>query len=230
MKILKKILNWFYKKKYDAVNNTCTQRFLFWKSTRSISLKDWKKNPLKTYPPDIKNCGRHTYAGVCFSCLLPEESSIGSFCSIGANVQIGHGEHPLNFLSTSSYFYLDCLGWKSSSVPSHNEFWKPKPVIIGNDVWIGDNVIIKNGITVGNGAVIGANSVITKDVPPYSIVAGVPAKIIRFRFTEDIICRLQKIKWWDLDDSVLRTLTYDDIEKTLSVLENITIKSKREDE
>lgn len=218
MTILKKIFSWFYKNKYNLVDNTCQQRVLFWKASHPMTLNDWKKHPLKTYPPCVKQCGRHTYAGKNFFCLMPEETSIGSFCSIGANVH-GHNEHPLNYLSSSSFFYLDALGWKNDDTSSHNEFWHPKPITIGNDVWIGDNVFVKNGVIIGNGAVIGANSVVTKDVAPYAIVAGVPAKMIRFRFSEEIISRLQQIKWWGLDDCILKTLPYDDIHQSLAILE-----------
>lgn len=219
MTILKKIFSWFYKKKYNVVDNLCIQRVLFWKKSCPMTLNDWKRHPLKTWPPHVKQCGRYTYAGKNFFCLMPDKTSIGSFCCIGANVQLGHNEHPLNYLSVSSFFYLDALGWKNDDTPSHNEFWRPKPITIGNDVWIGDNVFVKNGVTIGNGAVIGARSVVTKDVAPYAIVAGVPAKLIRFRFPEDIISRLQKINWWDLDDHILKTLPYADVSQSLAILE-----------
>ena len=220
MIMFNKIRSWFYKEKYNEADNTCVRRILFWKTTRPLTLHDWKKHPLAVSAPAVKHCGRHTYAGSNFFCLLPQETSIGSFCSLGANVQLGHNDHPLQYLSSSSFFYLDALGWKSGDTVSHNEFWHPQPITIGNDVWIGNNVFIKNGITVGDGAVIGASSVVTKNVPPYAIVAGVPAKIIRFRFPDDIIARLQKTKWWELDDSILKTLPYTDVLQTLSLLES----------
>ena len=148
-------------------------------------------------------------------------TKIGSFVSIGENVRIGHGEHPLNFLSTSPYFYFDKLRWKSDETPSHNEFWNYKPVNIGNDVWIGDNVLIKNGITIGDGAIIGMGAVVTKDVPPYAIVAGVPAKIIKYRFDSNIINQLLTLKWWSLSDNIIKKIPYDNIDEAISFLQHL---------
>lgn len=73
----------------------------------------------------------------------------------------------------------------------------PKNPVIGHDVWIGNDVVLKGGIIIGEGAIIAANSVVTKDVPPYSVVAGVPAKVIKYRFEQDVINELLKLKWWD---------------------------------
>ena len=89
----------------------------------------------------------------------------------------------------------------------------------GNDVWIGRGAFIKNGLTLGDGCGIGARSVVTKDVPPYAIVAGNPAKLIRYRFSEDIIEKLLELKWWELDDDFLRLLPFEDMQKCISMLE-----------
>ncbi len=117
---------------------------------------------------------------------------IGSFCSLsdGVTILLG-GEHRMDWVTT---------------YPLHHLFGKKRvagyprskgDVIIGNDVWIGTDALILSGVEIGNGAVIAARSVVTKDVPPYSIIAGNPAKIIRFRFKKSIISDLQKIAWWD---------------------------------
>lgn len=92
-------------------------------------------------------------------------------------------------------------------------------VIIGNDVWIGQDVTILKGCHIGNGAVLASNSVITKDVPDYAIVGGIPAKIIKYRFSEEIIKKLLKLQWWDLSLDLLENIPFDDIEEAIKILE-----------
>ncbi|CAI3403290.1 CatB-related O-acetyltransferase [Enterococcus cecorum] len=122
-------------------------------------------------------------------------AQIGKYCSMGYGISIGPGEHNLNNISTFPI---------SSRVLNRfcaEEFVKVTAPCIGNDVWVGNNAVIMQGVSVGNGAVIAAGAIVTKDVPPYAIVAGVPAKIIRFRFTDEIIEKLQRLRWWDKDVS-----------------------------
>lgn len=88
---------------------------------------------------------------------------------------------------------------------------KTKPTIIGNDVWLGANVFIKRGVEVGDGAIVAAGAVVVKDVPPYAIVGGNPATIIRYRFENEIILLLLDLKWWSLNEDMLKDLHYDDI-------------------
>ena len=125
---------------------------------------------------------------------------IGNYCSIASYFKVGLGKHPINFISTSPFFYSKTQHWKFSIITKYpfSEYNIVKTVL-GNDVWIGENVIVMDGIKIGNGAIVAAGSVVTKDVPDYAIVAGVPARIIKYRFSEDIILYLQNLKWWEKD-------------------------------
>ncbi|WP_259651668.1 CatB-related O-acetyltransferase, partial [Citrobacter europaeus] len=136
------------------------------------------------------------------TCQLPGNVRIGRFCSIASNVKIMGGNHPMNRFTTHMLTYNGEFDKYAASEFGQN--WtlkpfitKPKDLTIGNDVWIGNDVVLKGGISIGDGAVVAANSVVTKDVPPYAIVAGVPAKIIKYRFESGIIEELLKIKWWN---------------------------------
>lgn len=208
---LSKIKDIFYKKKIKK--NKEIIRILCFKFKKKI-----KTDTLNLLVPEITNCGKHSYYTRNLLIANIKETSIGNFVSIGINVQLGHGEHPLNFLSTSPYFYFDNWNFKTEKTPTYNEYLKCPPITIGSDVWIGNNVFIKNGITVGTGAVIGANAVVTKDVPPYAVVAGVPAKIIRYRFDEKTINILLESKWWLWDDDLIKQIPYDDINKAIDFL------------
>lgn len=127
---------------------------------------------------------------------------VGRFCSVGANVQIGLGLHPTNMISTYPGFYsIQASG--SKSFVEKGVFQEILDVKIGNDVWVGNNAMIMDGVEIGDGAVIAAGAVVTKSVPPYAIVGGVPAKLIRIRFSEDRIKFLCEFRWWDRDEEFL---------------------------
>lgn len=144
--------------------------------------------------------GKYSYIGRNTQLINAE---VGSFCSISGNVLVGMGTHTLNNLSTSPIFTEKHNGTGFSWVDSTPSNLFPK-VVVGNDVWIGTRSMIMGGVTVGDGAVIGAGAVVTKDVPPYAVVGGVPARIIRYRFSEDVIKRLLELKWWEQPDEVLK--------------------------
>lgn len=129
--------------------------------------------------------GKYCYIGK--NCSITK-TNIGNYCSIANNVSIGPGSHDTSRISTSALFYEDSYGELTS-----------KDCTIENDVWIGVNAIILRGVLIGNGAVVGANSVVTKNIPPFAIVVGSPATIIRYRFNKSRIDRILKSKWWDLD-------------------------------
>ena len=176
---------------------------------------------MRLFQPLIDHVGKNTYSNADLYVANPRDTTIGSFVSIGTGVRIGHGTHPSDYLTTSPYIYLDRLEYKTPITPSHNEWEQLKPVHIGNDVWIGDGVWIKNGITISDGAIIGAHAVVTHDVPPYAIVVGSPAKILKYRFLPEIIAELLNLKWWELPDEIIKTLPYDNVQECLEKLHQI---------
>lgn len=145
--------------------------------------------------------GRYSYIGHSTDV---ECADIGMFCSIADNCRIGMGGHKLNMLSTSPIFTEAINGTQTKWVDKDVNAAEEKRAVLGNDVWVGSHVLINGGVTVGHGAVIGAGAVVVKDVPPFAIVGGVPAKIIRYRFSPEVIEKLLELKWWDMSDEVLK--------------------------
>lgn len=132
---------------------------------------------------------------------------IGRFSAIGENVNIKLFEHPVHMVSTAPCFYHKENRLKTYVEEDYYDDLKfiegDYSVVIGNDVWIGSGAYIKSGVRIGDGAVIGAGAVVTKDVEPYAIVGGIPAKVIRYRFSREQIEALLNIKWWNKDDKWL---------------------------
>ncbi|MFD2206546.1 chloramphenicol acetyltransferase [Kiloniella antarctica] len=139
-------------------------------------------------------------------------SDIGKFVNIAANVRLNPGQHPMDRASMHHFQYRSAAYEMGEDDQEFFEWRKASPVNIGHDVWIGQGAIVKGAVTVGNGAVIGSGAVVTKDVAPYSIVAGVPAKTIRQRFEAHIQKALTRIAWWDWDHQLL-TDRLDDFRK-----------------
>ena len=131
------------------------------------------------------------------------QTTIGKFCSIGPNFLCGWGIHPINGISINPAFYSTARqnGFTYSKTDKINE---RELISIGNDVFIGANVTVLDGFTIGDGAVIGAGAVVSKDIPPYAIAVGCPIKIIKYRFTPEVIEKFLEIKWWDKDERVLK--------------------------
>ena len=129
-------------------------------------------------------------------------ADIGRFCSIGYYCHVGPHEHPLRLLSTSPSLY------GSQNVLGVPQRWDEcaRPARVGHDVWIGSQAVVLQGVAVGEGAVVGAGAVVTRDVPPYSIVAGVPARLVRKRFSEKTIELLLAWQWWNLSPEQLGAL------------------------
>ena len=118
---------------------------------------------------------------------------------------IGLGLHPTrDFVSTHPIFYSASNQSVISSFADKDYFAEKKPIVIGNDVWIGARAMVIDGVKIGDGAIVGAGAVVTKDVPSYAIVGGVPAKFIRWRFPKKTINRLESIRWWTKSDTWLR--------------------------
>lgn len=163
---------------------------------------------------------RHSFCG--YDCDI-FHAEIGRFTSIANNVVIGGAKHPMEWVGMSPVFYQgrDSVRKKFSEYPLE----KPAITLIGSDVWIGRSAIIISGVSIGDGAVVGAGSVVTKNVPAYGVVAGNPAKLLRYRFEEDIRFNLENIKWWDLDEVILADLAeyVKDPEKFIDAYKKLTV-------
>lgn len=178
----------------EFIDNAC--------KTRNIKLDKWAHILSPSGIEQNVKIGYMTYAQSNFKCQ--SNAIIGRYCSIADNVQIGASNHPTDWLSTNPFQYWQWDGDEEKHPERYLKF-NPyeKSCIIGNDVWIGSKTFIMQGVTVGDGAIIAGGAVVTKDVPPYAIVGGVPAKIIRYRFDEPTIQELLELKWWELSIEVL---------------------------
>lgn len=149
--------------------------------------------------PNVR-IGNYSYIN---SGTIVDSGEIGKFCSIGCYCQIGGAEHPIEYITTSPYVYKSRAVSEMSTC--FNEF--PHPPRIGNDVWIGSHAIITQGVTLDDGAVVGAGSIVTRDVPAYAVVVGSPARVLKYRFSEDSIRFLLSLQWWNRSQSGLRAVT-----------------------
>lgn len=173
---------------------------------------------------------RRSVKSLVNNCVI-ECQSIGRFCMIAHSVNIGFAEHPIDFVSNHLIFRYDkktsyAHGFMNNRYPECErnvreqyirKSKKPLP-IIGNDVWIGYGATVLNGIKIGDGAIIAAGSVVTKDVPPYAVVGGNPACVIKYRFNKDIIDELLELQWWNYGPDILDGLPIDDVEKALPMI------------
>lgn len=149
--------------------------------------------------------GRHSYGVDQRSVFLASESdrlTIGNFCSIASGVRFIFGNHAVDTVTTFPLRTM-LLGSRLHNVDAVSR----GPITVGHDVWIASDSLVLSGVTIGDGAVIGAGSVVTRDVPPYSLSAGIPARHIRHRFPEEQIARLRQTRWWDWpDEKILANL------------------------
>lgn len=192
---MRNIVNWFFL----IVNKII-------KKSRFTAIRNSTIHPTSVVHSgtDIVNSefGRYSYCG--YDCLIVN-TELGAFCSIASNVSIGGAAHPIHFVSTSPVFlsHKDSIKKKFSNF----EYLPIRITRIDSDVWIGEGAFVKAGVHIGVGSIIGMGAVVTKDVEPYSIVAGNPAKIIRKRFPEDIIVGLLQLRWWELPDDEIMVIS-----------------------
>lgn len=182
----------------------------------------------KKVAKEFYNKNRYTYT------LSPDkmrpDTKVGQFTSIASNAWIAPGNHPLDMLTTSPFYYAPYNERKPEynkrlSKIVMNRNWGEKTKI-GNDVWIGVNATVLQGVKIADGVVVGANSLVTKDVPPYAIVGGVPAKIIRYRFSKEQISQLLKLQWWELPMEEINSLPFDDIDACIEKVQMIREKKR----
>lgn len=180
--------------------------YLFGKALQKIQIATFRNCVIH---PTAKVCqksnlvnvslGRYSYVGAANSINNVE---IGSFCSIASYCAIGGGRHPIDFVSTSPLFLSgnNIFGVNFAEL----QFNESPRTTIGSDVWIGEASFVKAGVSIGHGAIVGAHSVVTKDVPPYAIVAGTPAHLLRFRFSQEIVEGLLETEWWNWPEAEIR--------------------------
>lgn len=191
--LIKKILFYFLnssEKKNDVIYSG------FSRGTQNVSFGGKNKVPDRCNFSGTISIGYATTLG--YNNFIGGDITIGKYCQIGADVAMHSTNHPIHYMST--YINQNLFNGEL------NTFKEIKNITIGNDVWIGHNVIIVGNVTIGNGAILAAGSVITKDVAPYSIVAGTPAKEIKIRFSKEIIKEIEELKWWDLSEDKLEEI------------------------
>ena len=191
------------------------------KLSPNLSVSPWTRHPIRPNGTMILNSLGYMSYSLADMTLM----HAGAYCSIAVDAKVMGTTHPLDRVSTHPLSYGDYyaalakemgLGDYRVHVPH------PQPqqsVEVGNDVWIGAGAVISRRVKIGTGAVIAANAVVTKDVPPYAIVGGVPAKIIRYRFPEAVIARLLASRWWEYDLATLGQFSFEDPEAFCSMLE-----------
>ncbi|WP_257554437.1 CatB-related O-acetyltransferase [Sphingobium sp. CFD-2] len=164
------------------------------------------------------------------------DTDIGRFCSIAMNVSTGAGEHPVDWLSSHPFVNdpHDVAAGLSNCYPDYRAWLKGVPsrvtdrggdrVTIGNDVWIGEGAFVRRGVTIGTGAIVAAHAVVTKDVAPFSIVGGNPAKHIRYRISETLIDEVLKSQWWEFDlRPIIEGMDFSDVRASVAKIQEASV-------
>jgi acetyltransferase-like isoleucine patch superfamily enzyme len=182
---------------------------------------------------DVDLFGGFTYLGGGSS-VVSMVDVIGRFCCIASGLSTGAIEHPVDWLSCHALFYGSYREWpdvkafhaddperlqRARGKFHQDVFLAHGPVQIGNDVWIGEGVFIRRGISIGDGAVVAARSVVTADVPPYAIVGGVPARVIRYRFEPEIVAALLETQWWAYGLDAVEGADFSDLPSAIRTIE-----------
>ena len=187
----------YYRKSLSMIENIEHYKILFIGDDLESVERDFGNNPSHIYNSKI---GRYSYVSINAYISL---TNIGSFCSIGPNFLCGWGIHPVNTVNTSPMFY-STLKQNGTTMSLTDKLEERKNINIGNDVFIGANVTVLDGVSIGDGSIVGAGTIVSKDVPPYAVVVGSPMKIIKYRFDDEQIEKLSKIRWWEFDDEKLK--------------------------
>lgn len=193
------VLRWKNRKKGVSVHKTATVGFNSQFEGNNTLCKNVKFSGI---------LGRASYLGE----NTVMNARVGRYCSIGNNIRVTHGVHPTNTWVSSHPIFYSTAKQSGISYVTENKFVETNyadpenrlDAVIGNDVWIGDGATIMAGVHIGDGAVVAAGAVVTKDVEPYAIVAGVPAKVLRHRFAPEQIEKLLRLKWWDKPESWIK--------------------------
>lgn len=210
-------MNWLK----DFIKKHAPSFVLDWIACRSICINTKCGRFVKLNRPyRITNSEIGDYSYVGRDALI-SHTKIGRFCSVGPGFACGWGMHPVDALSTSPMFY-STERQNGMTLSDRNKYVEHQEITIGNDVFIGRNVIILDGVNIGDGAVLAAGAVVVEDVPPYSIMGGVPAREIRKRFSANVIQKLEAIKWWDFPEEKLKLVEQyvDDVNGFLAAIES----------